>query len=46
MEQDQSKVLLVEGAGDEGVIKEILDDGTYRALVLRRAEVILRCFKH
>ena len=25
MEQDQSKVLLVEGAGDEGVIKEILD---------------------
>lgn len=25
MEQDQSKVLLVEGAGDEGVIKEILN---------------------
>ena len=25
MEKDQSKVLLVEGAGDEGVIKEILD---------------------
>lgn len=25
MEQDQSKVLLVEGTGDEGVIKEILD---------------------
>lgn len=26
MEQDQSKVLLVEGAGDEGVIKEILNE--------------------
>ena len=25
MEQDQSKVLLVEGSGDEGVIKEILN---------------------
>lgn len=25
MEQDQSKVLLVEGTGDEGVIREILD---------------------